>query len=340
MAKFSQTFLQGLLQPSYQQGLFTAAQKAGQLPGQLQQQKVQQQQMQALRSMTPEQRAQFAMQSAQTPQQINAAQQQLTAAQTASANQAKEAAVAQLNAKYQEYIQETDPNRISQLEQEIRGLATAAGRDVTAVENQLQAVRSRKATQVTQAEFETFFDKYVPADKKEEYRGLTQAQIIKQLDDDADVEEAREWAKWLNKNTITDGNRQQAIDLAVKAFGSKAASEVARAEASQLSKTKEAKAERKRTLLVTYQGKQDEFSYGPAPTKKPTKLDIYLDKDGNVPDRIINMLRDTATSAIGQDFNYTWPPQVPERGAGNTDVLPPPPSPTSTVPTLNQLMGR
>ena len=345
MAKFSQTFLQGLLQPSYQQGLFTAAQKAGQLPGQLQQQQLQQQQMQALRSMTPEQRAQFAMQSAQTPQQINAAQQQLTAAQTASANKAKEAAVAQLNAKYREYIQEADPKRINQLEQEIRGLATAAGRDVTAVENQLQAVRSRKATQVTQAEFETFFDKYVPEDKKEEYRGLTQAQIIKQLDDDADVEEAREWANWLNKNTITDSNRQEAINLAVKAFGADAAEKVAKAEASQFSKTEQAKKGRKRTLLVTYQGKEEDIKelsnlFGSAATKKPTKLEIYLNEDGSVPDRILNMLRDTATSAIGQDFNYTWPPQVPERGAGNTDVLPPPPSPTSTVPTLNQLMGR
>ena len=41
MAKFSQTFLQGLLQPSYQEGLFTAARQAAQLPAQLQQQKMQ-----------------------------------------------------------------------------------------------------------------------------------------------------------------------------------------------------------------------------------------------------------------------------------------------------------
>ena len=337
MATFSQEFLRQMANPEMGQGLFTAAKQAAQLSGQLQQQQLQQQQMQALRSMTPEQRAQYSMQTAQTPQQINAAQQQLTAAQKASADQARQAAVAQLNTKYREYIQETDPNRISQLEQEIRGLATAAGRDVTAVENQLQAVRSRKATEATKEEFETFFNKYVPEDKKEEYRGLTQAQIIKQLDADADVEEARDWAKWLNKNTITDGNRQQAINLAVKAFGANAAEQVAKAEASQQSKTKEAKAERKRTLLVTYQGKQDEYSFGPAPTKKPTKLDIYLDKDGNVPDRIINMLNDTATSAIGQDFEYVWPPEVPE-----IDVTPspPPPPPTSTVPTLNQLIGR
>ena len=334
MAKFSQEFLRQMANPAMGQGLFTAAKQAAQLPGQLQQQQLQQQQMQALRSMTPEQRAQFAMQTAKTPQQINAAQQQLTAAQKASADQARQAAVAQLNTKYREYIQETDPDRINKLEQEIRGLATAAGRDVTAVENQLQAVRSRKATEATKEQFETFFNKYVPEDKKEEYRGLTQAQIIKQLNDDANVEEARNWANWLNKNTITDGNRQQAINLAVKAFGSNAAEQVAKAEASQQSKTKEAEAERKRTLLVTYQGTQDEYSFGPAPTKKPTKLEIYLDKDGNVPDRIINMLNDTATSAIGQDFEYVWSPRkVPERDVPTTQ-------PTSTVPTLNQLIGR
>lgn len=39
MAKFSQTFLQGLLQPSYQEGLFTAARQAAELPGKMQEQK-------------------------------------------------------------------------------------------------------------------------------------------------------------------------------------------------------------------------------------------------------------------------------------------------------------
>ena len=336
MAKFSQTFLQGLLQPSYQQGLFTAAKQAGQLPGQLQQQQMQQQQMQALRNATPMQRAQYAMQTAQSPAQIAAAQKQMDAAQASIDAGKKEQASAELNKLYQQYITETNPQKIASLEGRIRSLATAAGRDVTAVENQLEAIRSRKATEVTEEQFQTFFDKYVPDDKKEEYRGLTQAQILTRLDEDADVEEAREWAKWLNKNTITDGNRQEAINLAVQAFGSKAAAEVARAEASQLSKAKESKAERKRTLLVTYQGRQDPMLAAmgqPAPTAKPTKLEIYLDKDGNVPKRIDNLLNDTAISAIGQDFEYVWSPRrVPER-----NVSPPP---TGTVPTLNQLIGR
>jgi|DEB0MinimDraft_10_1074344.scaffolds.fasta_scaffold06458_2 hypothetical protein len=337
MAKFSQEFLRQMANPVFGQGMFTAAKQAAQLPGQLQQQQMQQQQMQALRSMTPMQRAQYAMQTAKTPAQITAAQTQMDAAQERMAEIKKAEANAELNKLYQQYITETDPEKIASLESRIRSMATAAGRDVTAVENQLQAVRSRKKTQATNEQFETFFDKYVPDDRKEEYRGLTQAQILNRLDQDADVEEAREWAKWLSKNKITDSNRQKAIDLAVKAFGSKAAAEVARAEASQLSKEKDSKADRKRTLLVTYQGRQDPMLAAmgqPAPTAKPTKLDIYLDKDGNVPERILNMLNDTAISAVGQDFEFVWSPKkVPER-----DVQPT--QPTNGVPTLNQLMGR
>ena len=40
MAKFSQQFIQGLLQPSYQQGLFTAAQQLGARPRQMAQQRM------------------------------------------------------------------------------------------------------------------------------------------------------------------------------------------------------------------------------------------------------------------------------------------------------------
>ena len=74
MAKFSQTFLQGLLQPSYQEGLFTAARQASALPGQLRQQQAQQEQMQKLRGMGAVERADYMSQAAQTPQQLMAAE--------------------------------------------------------------------------------------------------------------------------------------------------------------------------------------------------------------------------------------------------------------------------
>jgi len=61
MAKFSQAFLQGLLQPSYQQGLFTASQQAAQLPAQLQQQQQQKLEQQQFAAMDPTKRFDFAI---------------------------------------------------------------------------------------------------------------------------------------------------------------------------------------------------------------------------------------------------------------------------------------
>ena len=61
MAKFSQTFLQGLLQPSYQEGLFTAARGIGQAPALRMQQQQQQVEQQRLAAMNPLQRFDFAI---------------------------------------------------------------------------------------------------------------------------------------------------------------------------------------------------------------------------------------------------------------------------------------
>jgi hypothetical protein len=59
MARFSQAFLQGLLQPTYGKGLFTASQQAAQLPAQLRQQQ-QRQQLAQMDPNTPEGLAQLA----------------------------------------------------------------------------------------------------------------------------------------------------------------------------------------------------------------------------------------------------------------------------------------
>lgn len=61
MAKFSQTFLQSLLQPSYQEGLFTAARGIGQAPALRMQQQQQQAEQQQLAAMDPTQRFNFAI---------------------------------------------------------------------------------------------------------------------------------------------------------------------------------------------------------------------------------------------------------------------------------------
>jgi hypothetical protein len=70
MAKFSQTFLQGLLQPSYQEGLFTAARGIGTAPGLQRQQQQQQEEMQKLRGMGAVERAEFMAGKAKTPEEL------------------------------------------------------------------------------------------------------------------------------------------------------------------------------------------------------------------------------------------------------------------------------
>jgi len=61
MAKFSQTFLQSMLQPSYQEGLFTAARGIGQAPALRMQQQQQQAEQEQLAAMDPMQRFDFAI---------------------------------------------------------------------------------------------------------------------------------------------------------------------------------------------------------------------------------------------------------------------------------------
>lgn len=106
MAKFSQAFLQGLLQPSYQQGLFTAAQQAGQLPAQMRQMREEeakkQQQIAETRQfqmMTPDQQFDFLESKAKTPQEILKVQGMRAEAAQAKAKAKKDAA----DAKWEAY---------------------------------------------------------------------------------------------------------------------------------------------------------------------------------------------------------------------------------------------
>ncbi len=80
MAKFSQTFLQGLLQPSYQEGLFEAARGIGQAPGLRRQQQQQEEDMQKLRGMGAVERAEFMAQKAKTTEELMKAEAAKTSA--------------------------------------------------------------------------------------------------------------------------------------------------------------------------------------------------------------------------------------------------------------------
>ena len=73
MAKFSQAFLQGLLQPSYQQGLFEAAKGLGQTPAIMNLQRQEREDLARMKTMSPVEQADFMVSRAKTPEQLQAA---------------------------------------------------------------------------------------------------------------------------------------------------------------------------------------------------------------------------------------------------------------------------
>ena len=74
MAKFSQTFLQGLLQPTYQQGLFDVARSVGQAPAVMGLQRRREEEAAKFKTMGPVDQADYMLSRAKTPQQIASAQ--------------------------------------------------------------------------------------------------------------------------------------------------------------------------------------------------------------------------------------------------------------------------
>jgi hypothetical protein len=74
MAKFSQAFLQGLLKPTYQQGLFDVASSVGQAPAVMGLQRRREEEAAKFKTMGPVDQADYMLSRAKTPQQIASAQ--------------------------------------------------------------------------------------------------------------------------------------------------------------------------------------------------------------------------------------------------------------------------
>ena len=304
MATFGKDFVRSATQPAYLQGLFTAAQGLGSMPRRRREEEEKQERLGMLRNLSPVEAAQYRINTAKTEQELLAGQQALQTAKTADREDLMRRGGESINAMVGMLITETDPTRVDMIEKGIREVAGRSGRNVAAIENQLVNIRRQKTTEAQEQEYNTFFDTYVPDDKKEEYRGLTKAQILAKLDSERDVNKAREWANWRTNNKINNENRQEAINLAVEVFGSRAAEEVASLEANQLNAELKG---RKKKVIVTYQGDADPFLGTPGKKKTKTQ-DITLDEDGKVPQRFEDMWKDTATSVTGVDFDYVWSP--------------------------------
>lgn len=193
MAKFSQTFLQSLLQPSYQEGLFTAARGIGQAPGLRRQQQQQQEEMQKLRGMGAVERAEFMAGRATTPQELMRA--------TDAKNEAmRQSALTSLNGlEAARQAAETDSEK-KRIEGIMSRVAVQAGVDPLSIAGRTQkeqdATLQRQMAQMAledkerQQQEQIFIQAYyaVPEDKREafeeKYGKGPFSDVIKQLRED------------------------------------------------------------------------------------------------------------------------------------------------------------
>ena len=131
MAKFSQAFLQGLLQPSYQQGLFEAAKGLGQAPGIMAMQKrreEEQNQIKQLMTGASSTAAQRVQQLRQMAVQTNSLEQRrkYTAAADALENSVKTKGIQDISVLMGELEKAVNPTQIDALQQQISDLAVSS----------------------------------------------------------------------------------------------------------------------------------------------------------------------------------------------------------------------
>lgn len=167
MASFSQQFLQGLLQPSYQQGLFTAAAGLSSAPRRGRQ-------MEALREMGPVERADYMAGIATTPQELM----QATDAKNEAMRQSALTSLNGLEAARQAAKTDTEKKRIEGI---MSRVAVQAGVDPLSIAERTQkeqdATLQRQMAQMAledkerQQQEQTFIQAYyaVPEDKREAF---------------------------------------------------------------------------------------------------------------------------------------------------------------------------
>ena len=198
MAKFSQAFLQGLLQPTYQQGLFEAAKGLGQAPGLMA--------MQQRREATQAQVQQLLQANANNPTELARLEQQYRLqGKTDIADMFAKASVSakgllqqqgseSISVIQQQLMQESDPTRMQQLEDAMIAVARQTGQQdpsaLIGTSNKIQDARTVRKIKLDERREKAISDAYyaVSSEAKEEFiqnaKKAGYADIIRLLETD------------------------------------------------------------------------------------------------------------------------------------------------------------
>jgi hypothetical protein len=141
MAKFGQGFIQSLTQPGYSQGLFELGTALGQAPAVAAEKRERESMLAQIKDMTPLETADYMLSTAKTPAQMMAAK---TARQGALIQSGKES----LDVMQSEFLRETDPKRLQELENAMIATAQQTGN----VSSQFAGAAKKKTDDINKKE--------------------------------------------------------------------------------------------------------------------------------------------------------------------------------------------
>lgn len=325
MARFSQTFLQGLLQPTYQQGLFEAARGIGQAPGFMAMQKRQQEEKARREqgilggSMAVQQAAQQGQLSPEMLRSYAGSMQGLNMSSEDIMAKIKE--LQEINAKAQK--QGKTSSFVESLGPEYAALYEASGDFKTTYNKYLEDNQQASITTLA---------KQLDPDLSDDFASnMTSSDLMKLYESKKEEGGAQKWAKWVNQNPqITDDNRAEAITAAAVAFGKDAPKKVADLEAKQLDIKARKEGDKSVPVIITMKA---DAGFGGLDTLNGGKTQITtknlpVDANGKLSDDAKNWLEAHADSAMVQDTGEAWktstpstPPTVPSGQGDESTTL-------------------
>tara|TARA_Y100000004_G_C8927146_1_gene418129 strand:- start:426 stop:1448 length:1023 start_codon:yes stop_codon:yes gene_type:complete len=300
MASFANQFIQGLMNPTYQQGLFTAAQAAGSFPRRQKEAEEKEKKEKGILSgnLAVQQAAQQGQLSSEMLKSYSGNMQNLGMSPEAILKQIKELqkinATAQQQGKKNDYIESLGPEYVA--------LYEASG-DFKTVYNQY--IEDNKQDSIV-----ALAQQLDPSLSDDLASNMTSSDLVNLYESKKKDKGAQKWAKWQGDNPqITDDNRQQAIEAAVTAHGKDAPKVVADLEAKQLKNRAEKEGDKSVSVLITMKS-NSAFSgldaLGGGKTQITVK-NLPVNDDGKLSDDAKNWLEAHAASAMVQDTGESWP---------------------------------
>ena len=313
MARFGESFIQGLINPTYQQGLFTAAQGAGSFPRR--QREAEEKQRQDKGRMG----GLLAAQQAASEGRFDLETQKAFMGSMQGLGMSPEDILKNVNT-----FQTINQQAAQQIKTKtfVQSLGPQYA-DLYDAGSSLKDVRTQHLQDSQQKAFASLIsnlDIEIPAELAQEMTAKQLFDIMEDQKTTANTAEAnKKWATWVQNNpSITDANRKEGLTIATKVFGADAPAKLAELESKYLSNEskKQGKNIVKGVITLTSDSMYADIP-GMENKSRLKNVELAVDANGNLTDESIKFLENNATSAFLPSINKSWSIQTSSKKTDN-----------------------